>query len=49
MFISQLMRRSGVLRHDISGEPDVKHVNKEMENQPAEINRMVLFERMFQE
>jgi hypothetical protein len=27
----------------------VKRVNKEMENQLAEINMMVLFERMFQE
>jgi hypothetical protein len=27
----------------------VKRVNKEMENQPAEINMMVLFERMLQE
>jgi hypothetical protein len=33
----------------MSVEPNVKQVNKEMENQLAEINIMVLFERMLQE
>jgi hypothetical protein len=47
--IAQLTRRFGVIRHDTSGEADMKWVNKDMENQPAEINMMVLFERMLQE
>jgi hypothetical protein len=32
--------------HRDNGEPHVKRVNKEMENQPTEINMMVMFERM---
>jgi hypothetical protein len=47
--VTQVTRRSGAVRHETSGEPDVKWVNKEMENQPTEINMMVLFERMLQE
>jgi hypothetical protein len=49
MVVTQLTQRSSALRHDTSGEPDVNRVNKEMENQPAEINMMVLFKRMLQE
>jgi hypothetical protein len=47
--ITRLTPRSGAVQHDTRGELDVKRVNKEMENQPAEINMMILFERMLQE
>jgi hypothetical protein len=49
VIVTQVTRRSGAVRHNTSGELDVNQVNKKMENQPAQINMMVLFERMLQE